>query len=104
VERARWGAGADEGQVKRSDYSRPRPSAQALHQDPRVRRLTVNLHALGPRPLGELLLELVEVHGIGDDVLDRLEVYYGLSDYAVESLGGREWPPAPLTVLAGRQA
>ena len=77
----------------------PAVHAQALRRNVRFQRLKRHLHALGP--LGELLLELVEVHGIGDDVLEHLKLYSDLSDFVVEEVGGRDWPPLPLIVVGG---
>jgi hypothetical protein len=64
--------------------------AQHLRQSPRFHRLTERLHALGPRPVGELLLKVVD----GRDLIEALEEYAKLDPAAVARLGGRDWPPA----------
>jgi hypothetical protein len=48
-------------------------SPQALRGDARFRRLVRHLHRLGPRPVGELLLEFADAYGIEGDILARLE-------------------------------
>jgi hypothetical protein len=62
----------------------------ALRRDPRFHRLTEHLHRLGPRPVGELLLEVAA----GRDLIDALERYAVLDPASVARLGGRDWPPA----------
>jgi hypothetical protein len=93
--------GADPEEKKRPEDSKPRLSAQALRQDVRFRRLTSHLAALGPRPVGELLIELAEHHGILEDLLKRLEFYYHLPDFMLEACNGSKWPSPPLCVVSG---
>jgi hypothetical protein len=71
-------------------------SAARLRRDPKFRRMVTRLHRLGPRPVGELLLELIEAHGIEADVLARLEDYATLDPAMVDRLDGRDWPPLPI--------
>jgi hypothetical protein len=92
---------AQQGQKQSSPCSASRDQAQALRRDPRFHRLCRRLNPLGPRPLGELLLELVEEHGIGDDILWRLEFYNDLSEYVLDVCDGSDWPPPPLVLVAG---
>jgi hypothetical protein len=74
----------------------PATSSAALHKsqtaflrrDPRFHRLCERLHGLGPRPLGDLLLEVAE----GRDLLEVLEEYSRLDPFRVTRLGGRDWP------------
>jgi hypothetical protein len=61
--------------------------------------LVHRLHRLGPRPLGELLLELGRVHQIEADVTWRLERIAMLDPAVVAALGGRDWPRAPLELV-----
>jgi hypothetical protein len=64
--------------------------AAELRHDLRFRRLTERLHRLGPRPLGELLIEVAA----GDDLLDTLERNTRHSPKFVRYVGARDWPPA----------
>jgi hypothetical protein len=68
----------------------------ALRADPRFRRMVDHLHQLGPRPVGELLIEIAHKHGIEDDTLDLLEKFAGLDPATVAALEARDWPPLPL--------
>jgi hypothetical protein len=61
---------------------------QNLRAHPRFRRLTERLHRLGPRPVGELLLEVAN----GRDLIAALEDYAQLNAVAVARLGARDWP------------
>jgi hypothetical protein len=58
-----------------------------LRRDPRFHRLCERLHGLGPRPLGEWLLEVAE----GRDLLELLEEYSRFDPFSVARLGGRDW-------------
>jgi hypothetical protein len=51
---------------------------------PRIRQLAEQLHALGPKPLTELLLEVAA----GSNLWDRLGVYCRLDPEVVRKLGG----------------
>ena len=64
----------------------------ALRRDARFRHLTDNLHSLGSRPVGELISEIAEAHGIQSDVLARLEKYARLDPETVAALGADVWP------------
>jgi hypothetical protein len=48
----------------------------------------------------ELLLELADAYGIEGDILARLEKFAELDPVAVARLGGRTWPPVPLSEVA----
>jgi hypothetical protein len=63
---------------------------QHLRRCPRFHPLTERLHQLGPRPLGELLIEVAA----GGDLLDTLERYARRSRKFVRHVGPRDWPPA----------
>lgn len=58
--------------------------AQGLN-DPRFRRVVERIHTLGPRPLGELLIEVKADR-------DTLERYAVLSIDTLTALGGDRWP------------
>jgi hypothetical protein len=82
--------------------SAPRRKNQAvqLRCSPRFRRLVDLLHQLGPRPTGELLIELATAHGIEGDILDRLERMARLDPAMVALVDAREWPPLPMHEVA----
>ena len=63
-------------------------AARLARQDPRFHRLVECLHQLGPRAVGELLLEV----GEPDDLLLCLERYADLDQAIVRALGGSEFP------------
>jgi hypothetical protein len=56
----------------------------------RLKHLAGRVHQLGPRPLFELMCELV---GGSSDPLSRIEVYAGLDADIVRALGGADLPP-----------
>jgi hypothetical protein len=58
--------------------------------DDRLRYLAAHIHALGPRPLFELLRELAHGAPLGRS-LERYARLYRLKDFIAE-LGGRELP------------
>jgi hypothetical protein len=69
------------------------PSSTAI----RLRYLATNLHRLGPRPLYELLAELVQ----GQPVMPpRLEVYGALDVELIHTIGADQMPPR-ITILSG---
>jgi hypothetical protein len=103
-------AGESGRSAARSSIAAPQPQVQFLRRSraaqapkfrssPRFRRLTLRLHALGRRPVGELLIELAAAHGIGDDVLDRLEKFAEIDEQILDAYDGRRWPPVPLEVV-----
>ncbi len=68
----------------------------------KFQRLVGHLHALGPRPVAELLTEL----GGHDeqarrDILHLLEKYSGLDPALVRGLGGSSFPAPPLHEVRG---
>ena len=79
----------------------PRECWRRLQRDLRLQRAIERLHALGPRPVGELLVELLDEHGIGAAALDRLLAWSILDPALVAAVGGRCFRAAPL-VLAPR--
>ena len=65
--------------------------------DVRYHMLVTRLHALGPRPTGELLLEVIGVNDqLRDDVFALLERYTRLSPEEVRAVGADVFPPVPL--------
>jgi hypothetical protein len=82
------GASADAFSADRAaEDSRTRDRAQ-LRRDARFHRLTERLWRLGPRPIGELLLEVAS----GRDLVEAAEEYDALDAIAVARLGARDWP------------
>lgn len=57
--------------------------------DPAFRRAVERLHALGVRPLAELLIEI----DADPDVVAR---YARLDPTIIRALGADRWPPAPI--------
>jgi hypothetical protein len=66
----------------------------------RFHRLASDLHRLGPRPVGELLIEPAAEHGPGDDILARLKRFARLDPTTVAAIEARDWPPLPIRVAA----
>lgn len=64
-------------------------------------RLVNDLHRLGPRAIGELLIEIGRAHGIGDDLLDRLAVYAACPPTVLAAAGGHAFPPRPVYAIDG---
>ncbi len=81
---------------------RPQPTRQSLDGplfDARFHRLIDHLCSLGPRPVGECLLQLI---GTNDDahtaLVVLLEQYQRLDADVVKALGGDRWPEAIFSV------
>ena len=69
----------------------------------RYRLLVNNLHSLGPRPTGELLLEVIGGdERLRDDVFALLERYTRLSPEEVQAVGSDAFPPVPLHAVPAR--
>ena len=75
--------------------------SEALDARQRHQRLVEHLHDLGPRPVGELLAELAQVHGISEDVDRRLERYGQLRADVVQALGVDRYLAPPLHIVEG---
>jgi hypothetical protein len=86
--------------ISAQSSSRTIGTAQLLRLDPRFRRLTNCPWRLGPRPTGELLLEIAAAHGLEADVLDRLERFARIDPALVARRDERDWPPLPLARAA----
>jgi hypothetical protein len=65
-------------------------------QNLRFRRLSERVWRLGPRPVGELLIEVAA----GRDLIQALEAYAALDAAAVLRLEARAWPPDPIHEVA----
>jgi hypothetical protein len=76
--RGHGGEARDNDQLRQAIFSPHSISAV------RLQRLVARLHALGPRPMYELVRELAA----GADLFDRLEVYSRLDPHIVRALGG----------------
>ena len=63
----------------------------------RYQMLVTRLHSLGPRPTGELLLEVIgDDDKLRDDVFALLERYTRLTPEEVRAVGADVFPPVPL--------
>jgi hypothetical protein len=65
-------------------------SRQLRRQEPRFHRLTERVHRLGPRPVGELLLEVAA----GRDLIEAPEDYARHDPEFVAYVGARDRPPS----------
>ncbi len=66
---------------------------------PRLERLVERVHALGPRPLGELLAEIATATGEPAVVVGLVQEYSALDPEIVRALGGDSFPVMPLQVV-----
>jgi hypothetical protein len=67
------------------------------------RRRVQRLHRLGPRPIGELLLELAEVSGRRTWLDMKLAEYGDINGATLDVLGARDWPRPILHLAGGRR-
>ena len=65
----------------------------------RLEHLVERVHALGVRPLAELLAEIATVTGQHVRVVDLVEEYAQLDPAVLRFLGGDRFPPMPLGVV-----
>ena len=87
-----------------SDFLGEGPDAERAHRfldrrllDVRYHMLVTRLHTLGPRPCGELLLEVIGGNErLRDDVFALLERYTRLTPEEVQAVGADVFPPGPL--------
>ena len=70
------------------------PTAGLRHE-----RLITRVHALGPRPLAELLAEIAIATGEPGLIADRVEAYARLDPELVRALGADRFPPSVLGVV-----
>jgi hypothetical protein len=75
------------------------PLGDRLRGTPHLLRILERVHAAGPRPVGELLIDFLEASGADPAVLDRLEDWHRLDPEIVRQVGGRDFPRPPLAVL-----
>ncbi len=75
----------------------PRP-AKFIDGLPRLRRQAEELHRRGPRPVGEILLELVGRWGpaFEADLGQRLDRYLRIPAAVYRAVGASEYSPAPI--------
>ncbi len=66
---------------------------------PRFQRIIERVHALGPRPLAELLAEIATATGQHVRVVDLVEEYAQLDPDLLRFLGGDSFAPMPLGVV-----
>lgn len=74
------------------------PNQRATPPGHRINYLASRIHALGPRPLAELLKEVATGH----DLFERLEVFAALPADVVKAFGG-DVLPAPRVLDGGRR-
>jgi len=65
------------------------------------RRRVQRLHRLGPRPMGELLLELAELAGRRTWLDQRLDAYNTIDGHNLDMLRACDWP-RPILHLAAK--
>jgi hypothetical protein len=74
-----------------NDGARPDASCRD-HLTARFRARVRRAHALGSRPVGELLVEVAEACPAAESViLDRLERFAALDPTLIAAVGGRDW-------------
>ncbi len=79
------------------DAERARRSLNLRLRDVQYRILVGRLHALGERPTGELLLEVIGGdERLHDDVFALLELYTRLTPAEVQAVGADVFPSVPL--------
>jgi hypothetical protein len=87
--------------VRRPTEPSLRPAAcwRRLHRDVRLQRAVAHVHGLGARPVGELLVELLDAHGVPPAALDLLLTWRRLDPQLVAAVGADRWPPQPLDAV-----
>ncbi len=80
-------------------YDRGTSGKTQLLAGQRLDRLIERVHALGPRPLAELLGEIATATGEPGLIADRVAAYARLDPDLVCALGGDRFPTMPLAVL-----
>jgi len=69
------------------------PSPGEIAAGQRFERMVERVHALGPRPLAELLAEIATATGRPDIIADRVEAYARLDADFIRFLGGDKFLP-----------
>lgn len=82
------------------DGSEPTPHVADWQQRHRFERLVERLHALGPRAVGEILIEVSN----GADLLERLADFASLDPATVRALGADRFAASPLSLVRRRAA
>ena len=65
----------------------------------RFERQVLRVHALGPRPLGEMLAEIANATGQPAVVADHVEKYSRLDRDILRAVGADRFPPMPLGLV-----
>jgi len=99
-ENARLGLGAFEkaGRLFEGDNTQTTSNLQGL-AGPRIERQIERLHAIGPRPTAELLIEIAHRTGQSRFIADRLQAYARLDAEIVRAVGGDIFPPRLLCAV-----
>ena len=82
-----------------SKTDRIRPLAEVVEHlvdDLRFHRHVERLHALGPRAVGELLLEIGELRACRTFIDQRLDAYAALDPETVKAVDGDKFPRPPI--------
>lgn len=72
------------------------PLGDRLRSTPRFLRIIEQIHAAGPRPTAEMLIEFLEAEGADPVALDRLHRWASIDPRIVRQLGGDRFPRPPL--------
>lgn len=75
--------------------------AAELAADVAFRHRVRRLHARGPRLIAELLAHIAADRALGTYIDELIDSYLRLDDEALDLVGGRNLPPAPLTAING---
>lgn len=75
------------------------PLGDRLRSTPRLQRIVERVHAAGPRPTAELLIELLEQAGADPAILERLHRWASIDPRIVRQLGGDRFPRPPLDLV-----
>ena len=70
-----------------------------LSVGPRFERLVARVHALGPRPLAEMIVEIATATGQPALIADHVEAYAGLDPEIIRAVGGDRFPPNVLEMV-----
>ncbi len=72
----------------------PQALASVRHE-----RNVEHVHALGPRPLYEMLAEIAIATGEPGIVADRVEAYAELNPELIRAIGANHFPPPPMVLI-----
>jgi hypothetical protein len=65
----------------------------------KAQRQAERIHALGPRPLSELIAEIIGRH---PDLAERVAAYAAIDPAVVRALGANRYPPLLASIEGGR--